>query len=602
MSDECALAALPDALLGACLALLSPSERAAASCACSRFARLARSSPAARHVSWAERSACGASWLSDAALRGALSGAAGGALTLDCSGARGFTGAALLAVCTAHGATLRSVSLAAVDDACARSACTGCAAPGSALGAGGAPAGLAPQHLLALAAALPACERLEADVFIDADADGTRDAVLQLASLPCLRPRSITVAAAAAFSADASGLPALVQAARQAGSLRELTLCSVRSAEVAVPPPLLRALALALHVSDGGSAAAPLARLAFIRCTLPGEDAESVAAASALMLAASPRATLAADECSPGDTWAEAVGAALAGGAAPRALSLRALRAGGAAAAAALGRGVAAAAPALRHVTLCCADPRRDAAAALAAALAGAGGPDGLASLDVSPAGCGRSSLALRLPPGLAAARAAGAMARRRADLRGAGDAAAAALVSDLVRRASPEALLLGASTLGRRTAPALAAALATPIGAALAALHITRCRFSSDELDQLLRAALQCPLRELTLVTEARLRGCGGVAAKALLQEGSTPWAESMETLRLHALAYDDAGDDATAWAAVLARPWRLRTLQLSSDVPCGALLALRGLWPGLRLLRGAAGFGVDALTGEVA
>jgi hypothetical protein len=601
MSDECALSALPDALLGACLALLSPSERAAASCACCRFARLARCSPAARHVSWAERSACGASWLSDAALRGALSGAAGGALTLDCSGARGFTGAALLAVCTAHGATLRSVSLAAVDDACARSACTGCAAPGSALGAGGAPAGLAPQHLLALAAALPACERLEADVFIDADADGTRDAVLQLASLACLCPRSITVAAAAAFSADASGLPALVQAARQAGSLREVTLCSVRSAEVAVPPALLRALALAL-LADGGSAAAPLARLAFIRCTLPGEDAESVAAASALMLAASPRATLAADECSPGDTWAEAVGAALAGGAAPRALSLRALRAGGAAAAAALGRGVAAAAPALRHVTLCCADPRRDAAAALAAALAGAGGPDGLASLDVSPAGCGRSSLALRLPPGLAAARAAGAMARRRADLRGAGDAAAAALVSDLVRRASPEALLLGASTLGRRTAPALAAALATPIGAALAALHVTRSRFSSDELDQLLRAALQCPLRALTLVTEARLRGCGGVAAKALLQEGRTLWVESMETLRLHALAYDDAGDDAEAWAAVLARPWRLRTLQLSSDVPCGALLALRGLGPGLRLLRGAADFGVDALTGEVA
>jgi hypothetical protein len=81
-------------------------------------------------------------------------------------------------------------------------------------------------------------------------------------------------------------------------------------------------------------------------------------------------------------------------------------------------------------------------------------------------------------------------MARRRADLRGAGDAAAAALVSDLVRRASPEALLLGASTLGRRTAPALAAALATPIGAALAALHVTRSRFSSDKVDQLLRAA----------------------------------------------------------------------------------------------------------------
>lgn len=601
MSDECALAALPDALLGACLALLSPAERAAAACACTRFARLARSSPAARHVSWAERSACGASWLSDAALRGALAAAAaaGGAVTLDLTGSRGFTGAALLAVCTAHGATLRSVSLAAVDDACARSACTGCAAPGSALGAGGAPAGLAPQHLLALAAALPACERLEADVFIDADADGTRDAVLQLASLACLRPRSVTVAAAAAFSADASGLPALVQAARRAGSLRELSLCSVRSAEVAVPPALLRALALALQTDN--AAAAPLARLAFIRCTLPGEDAESVAAASALMLAASPRATLAADECSPGDTWAEAVGAALAGGAAPRALSLRALRAGGAAAAAALGRGVAAAAPALRHVTLCCADPRRDAAAALAAALAGAGGPDGLASLDVSPAGCGRSSLALRLPPGLAAARAAGAMARRRADLRGAGDAAAAALVSDLVRRASPEALLLGASTLGRRTAPALAAALATPIGAALAALHVTRSRFSSDELDQLLRAASQCPLRALTLVTEARLRGCGGAAAEAL-QEGRTPWTESMETLRLHALSYDDADDDAAAWAAVLARPWRLRSLQLSSDVQCGPLLALRGVWPGLRLLRGPADFGVDALTGEVA
>jgi len=604
----CALSLLPDALVSACLALLSPAERGAAACACSRLRRLARGCPAARHVRWSAQRG-GATCVSDAVLRGALAAAAaaGGALTLDLRGARGFTATALLAVAESHGATLRTLLLASADDSCAVAPCTGCSPPGSALAcAVGPPAGLAPAQLLLLAARLPACECLEADVFVDVDEDGVREAVATLAQTRRLRVCSVVCAASASFGEDAAGLPALLAAARRAGSLRELTLCSIRSAEAVLTPALAWALAAALK-QPGGSGGG-MARLAFLRCSLSSTAAAAAhEGAEALLHAAAPFASLAVNDCTPGDAWALAVGAALHAAAAkgasdaPRDLSLRALRVDGVTEATALGSGIAAAVPALRHVTLCCATLRREAAAALAAALPRESGALGLASLDVTPSAGGRSALALRLPSGLAAARAAGALARRRADWRSAGDAATAARVTELARRDAPDTLLLGSSNLSRRTSGALVVALAAPaMGAQLTSLHITRSRFSSEEHAAVLSAAAShCPaLRALTLVTDARLRGVARPAADALRAGRAWP---GLQALRLHALAYDEADDDAAAWAAVLdAPPKALQRLHLAADVPCAPLLALRGAWPGLRLLgHGAGDAGADALTG---
>ena len=132
-------------------------------------------------------------------------------------------------------------------------------------------------------------------------------------------------------------------------------------------------------------------------------------------------------------------------------------------------------------------------------------------------------------------------------------------------------------------------------MGTTLTSLHLTRSRLSSDEHAAVLRAAAaHCPaLRSLTVVTDARLRGAARVAAEAL-QEGRA-W-PGLQALRLHALAYDDADDDAAAWAEVLAAPpAALQLLQFTSAVPCGPLLALRGAWPGLRLLGHGASNGCE-------
>jgi hypothetical protein len=714
----CLLDALPDALLCACFALLLSADRGAAACACARFARLLRAAACAQRLSWARHGGVGATWVSDFALRGGAAAAlaAGGASTLDLSGCRGFTYAALLHACSSNGATLRRVAFAARVHACAEEACAGCAAPSASLHfiPGGAPAGLDAAQLRELAAALPACEALEADACVDVcstlaggsvdDEPGCVAASLDaLAALRCLRTPSVRVtgASAAALAGapcalrarDAAALGRLLVAARartgHTGTpcrLRDLTLQALL-----LPTDALHALADVLerapHLTRGTYGAGGddccrpglVGRVSFQRCALDG-SAGAAPALARLLRALGGADAAAADDCVPGEAWADAVGAALEAGAAPplfipatapgepaapplpppfapARLSLRALRAGGApAAAAALGHGLAAAA-CVRHLTLCCADTRREGAAALADALARAA--PSLLLLDLTPAlGGGRSSLALRLPPTLAAPRAAAAAARARLDLRGLSDGAAAAAVEASGRRAAAAArrdsaaaspgpaltLLLASSAVGARAAAALTSRLTPSPAASVAVLQVLRSRLCGAEFLRLFRAAGR--LTQLTLVTERRVPCAVLAAAAAALThdvvadendvagaQGTCAWAH-MRAFRLHCLAYDDGDDDgddactaadaAGAWARVLASPVAepLALLQLSADVPCGALLALRhaprggrvdadALAPSssaataartvLRLLRGERDFTVDPLSGDI-
>jgi hypothetical protein len=191
-------------------------------------------------------------------------------------------------------------------------------------------------------------------------------------------------------------------------------------------------------------------------------------------------------------------------------------------------------------------------------------------------------------------------------------------------------------STVGIRAAAALASRLAPSPAAAVTSLHVLRSRLGARELRSLFRAAGR--LSQLTLVTERRVP-CSvlAAAAAALTNAGSGDddavavdgaWTH-MRAFRLHCLAYDDdddgdeacvAADAADAWARVLAFPTAapLALLQLSADVPCGALLALRrnvgvhvadasSATPSsssrtvLRLLRGVRDFTVDPLSGEI-
>jgi hypothetical protein len=179
------LSELPDGLLLACLAPLAAADRAASACTCTRWARLLRHAPSWRAVSfYTPLSRGGATWVSDTALAGAFAAAlaAGGAMSVDLRSTLGVSPpAALQAACAAHACTLRRVLLADTDSVCRHR--------GHVLAssrAGNQQFWDAAQ-LAQLAAALPACVELTANLHVDASSEEALAALVRLSEARCVR-------------------------------------------------------------------------------------------------------------------------------------------------------------------------------------------------------------------------------------------------------------------------------------------------------------------------------------------------------------------------------------------------------------------------------
>jgi hypothetical protein len=615
------LTELPDALLSACMAPLAAAGCAAAACVCVRWARLLRRAPRWRDLSfYAPLSRGGASWVTDAALAGAFAAAraAGGAVSVDLRGVASLP-TALQAACAAHAATLRHVLLADTDVACghgklsfaARAACTN-------------QQYLSASQLAQLAAALPACTELTANLHVDVSSPEALDALVWLsAEAPCVRLGRVRVSSpgfsiaggALAFlgpvqplvshrtlhEEHAAALGALLRASATAGTLR-----GVFMQRLLLPERSLVLLADELEAARVNAPAAGQAAMQFVfdNCVFedPTTDAQ-VAALTRLLRAADGVAAASADNCEPGSAWAAAFGAALEGGApfAPASLSLQELSAD-AASLEALIRGLVAAAPSLRRLAL-----SRSAALApegVAALVAALSQLRALTRLDVTGLhdlsgrrpciSDGKLSGAVdRLARDDAVLSAAVAAARSSVmDARGCDEAASAAAVAHGCNRSvgAPTTLLLGGSCLRKRTAALLRERLlpmdARPQLAScapLTSLHITHSRFNEADVRGLLSAPC-ASLRALTLVTERPLSASVlSLAASALSppdKAGVSSWPRPgalsrLASFRLHAAAFrqDAEGciggleDAADKWRRVLAR-----TVQSSEEEAGGS------------------------------
>ncbi len=406
---------------------------------------------------------------------------------------------------------------------------------------------LGAEQLAQLAAALPACTELTADLHVDLSSQAALAALVRLSEARCVRLGRVRITSPfpsfffGALAIDGPGglplpLPPLTSPLREAhaaalGALLRAsaaagTLCGVFFQRVSLSVQSLATLADALEQSAASMA---IARLAFEGCDLDAPTADvRVAALSRLLRAAGGVTAAAADSCTPSSAWAEAFGMALEGGApfAPAALSFEGLRAD-AASLEALSRGLVAAAPSLRRLALSCAwAPPPEGMAALAAALPrlraltrldlSDGTEPGMPQIRGLAHALASHDAALSTPHVAAAVAAASAAVL---DVRGCDEDAVRTAVAQGCRLGSktPTTLLLGGSCLRARTAKLLRERLAplelgarllpsnTPGCASLTSLYVTHSRFDASDVFTVL-SARSARLRALTLVTERPL------------------------------------------------------------------------------------------------